>query len=76
MEYIIDDSQNHSELAELTQEVSDQIATDALLDKAETVVEAVARLVAHAVNKSFEEMRLDIHKCIEQPGFISSGHQK
>ena len=74
VEYIIDDSQNHSELAELTQEVSDQIGTDSMLDKAETVVEAVARLVAYAVNKSFEEMRLDIHKCIEQPGFINSGY--
>ena len=66
--YIIDDSQNHSELAEFLQDISDQITADLQLDKADTVVEATAKLIAGATSKTFEELRLDMHRCIEKPG--------
>ena len=73
-EYIIDQTPNESELTEFLQEISDEAQSEAGLGKATTITEAAALLVSKSTNKTFEQLRLKMHKCLEKPGFVSSGY--
>ena len=73
-EYVIDQTLNESELAEFLQEISDEVQAEARLLKARTIVEAAASLVVTSTTKTFEQLRLKMYKCLEKPGFVSSGY--
>mgnify|MGYP003327010779 CR=1 FL=1 len=65
---------NETELAEFLQEISDEVQAEARLSKARTIVEAAASLVVTSTTKTFEQLRLKMYKCLEKPGFVSSGY--
>ena len=73
-EYVIDQTLNESELPEFLQHISQEVISSADLEKADSVTEAAAKLISKVTNKSFEQLRVNMHKCLEKPGVITSGY--
>ena len=73
-EYVIDQTLNETELTEFLQEISDEVLAEAGLSQAKTIVEAAAMLVVNSTTKTFEQLRLKMYKCLEKPGFVSTGY--
>ena len=72
-DYVTEPTMNVEELAEFLQEISDEVCQLAELDQADNIVEAAAKLVAKSTKKTFDQLRLQMHKCLESPGQVTSG---